>query len=400
MSLHWENWSESVRFKANHLARPGSIEELQEIIHESSLHHRHVRPIGSSHSSTQIFETDDTLLSLENIKGLLSSDPSKNEATLFSGTTILEMGELLHDVGLAPHNLGDVALQRIAGAISTGTHGTGEKLGNLSTMLIGGKFINGMGEIISFGTDTPELLKAARVSLGMLGIFTEMKLRLQPNYKLTRKEYFTTFESCIKHLPDLISKNRHFDFYWYPRSDEVKLRIMNPPGEGMEDISWAKLDEKHTDWASKILHKHTNLENKFEEMEYELPFEKGAACFLKIRERILERWRPIVAWRVLYRTIAEDDSYLSPAFKRKSVSISLHQNAGLPYQDFFLDMEPIFKEFDGRPHWAKKHSMKFDEISPLYPKLKDFLEIRNEFDPHGVFLSPYLKSLMGLGKSL
>src|SRR5690606_9150352 len=108
----------------------------------------------------------------------------------------------------------------------------------------------------------------------------------------------------------------------------------------------------------------------------EVPFEKGVECFLKVRQRILSRWRRLVGWRVLYRTIAADDTFLSPAFGRKTVSISIHQNAGLPYQEFFLDIEPIFKSFDGRPHWAKKHSMKYDEIKHLYPKLNEFLGFR------------------------
>lgn len=391
MSVQWENWSGSIIFKAHKLIRPKSEEEVMDIIRDASLKGRTLRVKGSSHSSMPLFVTDDTLISLERMRGVISHDTQTSTADCLPGTTIKTLGDELLLRHLSPPNLGDVALQHIAGAIGTGTHGTGVGLGNLSTMLIGGKLINGNGELITIEETDTHLLNACRVSLGLLGIFTEMKLSLQPLYKLERKEWFVPFLKFIDHIEELINQNRHMDFYWYPRNDLVKIRTMNHPGQGVMNVSEALLDEEKIDYAQNILHKHTEIKNKFEEMEYELPFEEGVKCFLKVRDRVLKKWRKLVGWRLLYRTIKEDDSYLSPAFGRKTVSISLHQNSSLPYKEFFQDIEPIFRDHQGRPHWAKKHNLTKKELRSLYPKWDHFVELREKFDPKGVFLNSYLK---------
>lgn len=389
--LHWENWSGSLRFQPHQLAEPENEGDVVALVHWARKHQRHLRAVGSSHSSTQILETDDTLVSLKHIKGV--RDYKGVQATVGAGSVLKELGDQLLEIGLAPVNLGDVALQTIGGAIGTGTHGTGRTLGNLSTMLVGGRLVNGKGEIVTFSEQTPDILQAARVSLGMLGIFTDMRLKLLPAYKLRRTEYFTTVRPCMENLDALINENRNFDFYWYPRSDEIKLRVLNEPGQGMNDIPWAKCVEDHVGWAEDVLHKHTDMTNRFDEMEYLLPAEAGPDCFMEIRERMRAQWRRIVAWRLLYRTISADDAFISPAYGRPSVSISVHQNAGLPFQDFFADIEPIMRAYGGRPHWAKKHTMKAADLKALYPEWQRFLDIRGQMDPDGIFMSPYLREL-------
>lgn len=129
-------------------------------------------------------------------------------------------------------------------------------------------------------------------------------------------------------------------------------------------------------------------------MEYALPAEAGPECFQEIRKIIKERHRKHVAWRVLYRTVAPDEAYLSPSHKRQTVTISLHQNNTLPFWDYFKSIEPVFRAYDGRPHWAKKHTLKAKELQPLYPEWTRFRKIRQTLDPNGVFLNPYLKDLL------
>ncbi|SCY70282.1 FAD/FMN-containing dehydrogenase [Nitrosospira sp. Nl5] len=393
MGLAWENWSGSLRFRPYHLSLPASESEVLWLVQKALRHRRRLRPVGASHTSMPLYSTDDTLVSLEKMSGVIHHDEKASTARCLPGTTMLTLGKELLDRKLSPINLGDVALQQIAGAIGTGTHGTGMKIGNLSTMLVGGRLVTGKGEVLSFSENDSELLKAMRVSLGMLGIFTELKLKLLPLYRLRRREWFTTFFSLTNHLDDLCLHNRNFDFYWYPRSDEVKIRTLNFPDEGKMNVPGAKLDEDWEDWAQNILHKHTKLKNRFDEMEYDVPFAEGPSCFLKIRERILSRWRRSVCWRLLYRTIEADDSYLSPATGRRSVSISLHQNAGLPYEEYFRDIEPILLSHGGRPHWAKKHTLKKEDLKKLYPAWDKFFDLRRKLDPEGLFLNPYLEEL-------
>jgi FAD/FMN-containing dehydrogenase len=130
-------------------------------------------------------------------------------------------------------------------------------------------------------------------------------------------------------------------------------------------------------------------------MEYALPAEQGLACFREVRLRIKERWRQRVGWRILYRTIAADDAYLSLAYGRATTTISLYQKNTQPFWDFFRDIEPIFRAHGGRPHWGKKHSLEADALRPLYPEWDRFLAIRQGVDPAGVFLNPYLRGLLG-----
>jgi FAD/FMN-containing dehydrogenase len=396
----WTNWSGSIRFRPASIECPHDEDELAAIVRRARDNGRTVRVIGSGHSSTGILETDNVLISMEHFTGLIGHDHAAREAVVGAGTTIEELGPSLLDVGLGPHDLGDVATQTVAGAIGTGTHGTGRHLKNLSSMLAGGRMVTGEGRIVDFaGEDDPELLHAARVALGTLGIFTQVRLKLVRAYRLVRREYCTTIDACMAHFDELIAVNRNVDFYWYPRSDEVKLRLLNPPGGGSRELPFAAQVEEQAGWAHEIIPKHSNIPHRFEEMEYALPFEAGPACFEVVRRRVKQRWRAIAGWRLLYRLVAADDAWLSPCYGRPTVTISLHQNSGLPWQDYFSDIEPIFRDFGGRPHWAKKHTLGAEDLRPLYPRWDRFMATRAACDPDGVFISPYLAGLFGIERS-
>jgi FAD/FMN-containing dehydrogenase len=292
-------------------------------------------------------------------------------------------------------NLGDLKVQTVAGAIGTGTHGSGKHLPNLAATLIGGRLVTGTGKIVEFSAERDvDLGRAARVSLGALGVLTALRVKLEKVYRLRRREWCARTDDCPAHLQELIDENRNFDFYWYPRRDEAKLRMLNRPEHAVRDWPFAKLLDDYEGWSDEVLSKRREL--RFEEMEYALPAEAGPDCFREVRKRMLERHRQNVGWRALYRTTAADDAFLSNANGRATVNISLHQNASLPYWGFFNDMEPIFRAHGGRPHWGKKHTLKAPELLELYPHWHDFLKVRSEMDPGGVFLSTPLRELLGV----
>lgn len=388
----WSNWSGSIKFSPQRIETPESEDELAALVSDAAAQGRRVRVTGAGHSSSPLVETPELLVSLEKLTGLVSHDTAASEAVLWSGTRIEDAGKALLDVGLAMHNTGDIDQQFIGGAVGTGTHGTGHALQNLSAMLIGGRLITSSGAIKEFSIERdPNLVQAARVSLGALGIFTHMRLRLLPAFKLHRQEWCARVDQCLANLDELIATNRNFDFYWYPRSDRAKLRTLNLPGQD-HTIPYAELVLDETDWSALVLPKKRTL--KFDEMEYALPAEAGPSCFQEIRKRVKAKHRKEVAWRTLYRTVAPDDAYLSPAHGRDTVTISLHHNAGLPYEQYFNDIEPIFRDHGGRPHWGKKHNLTADELRPLYPKWDAFQECREQLDPDGTFISPYLRKLL------
>ncbi|MHB0957196.1 MAG: D-arabinono-1,4-lactone oxidase [Pirellulaceae bacterium] len=393
MSRPWSNWSGSVRFEPARFETPADEGELAAIVRRAREQGRVVRPVGAGHSSSPFVETDGVLVSLERFRNVEPLDVA-HEATVGAGTTIKEMSEQLLRAGLALHNLGDVDMQHAAGATATGTHGTGKDQPILAAAVVAVRMVTAAGEVATFSREQhPDVLRAARVSLGMLGIYTALRLRLVPAFELRRRQWCAHVEDCLAHLDELVANHRNFDFYWYPRRDEVRMRTWNPPDEGPDSLPYARCIEDTIGPSGQVLPGHSGITRKFEETEYSVPAEAGPACFREVRERVRRRHRKWVCWRTLYRTVAADDACLSHAFGRATVTISLHQNASLPYKEYFADVEPILRAYGGRPHWGKKFSLTGEELRPLYPMWDFFCEVRRRLDPENRFLSPYLRSL-------
>lgn len=391
------NWSGSLRFRPARIEAPADESAVKAIVEQAIAQHRTLRPIGSGHSSTGIIATDDILVSLENITGIHGTDEERLRARVGAGSVLTDLGEPLHEAGLTMPNFGDVATQTAAGALGTGTHGSGRDLQNLSMIMVGGRLVTGTGEVKAFSAERdPDLLRALRVSFGTLGILTEIEMQLDRTYDLHRREWCTRIDECLDRLDAMSRENRNFDFYWYPRSGEAKLRCLNERGKSPDYSAFARLVMDRIGPPYKVIPQHSGLPHRFDEMEYALPAEAAPECFRIVRKRVKDKWRRSVGWRLLYRFIKSDDTWLSEAHGRETATISLHQNSSLPFSDYFADIEPIFREYGGRPHWAKKHSMRAEQLAPLYPQWERFIALRREFDPHGVFLTPYLRELLGI----
>lgn len=388
------NWSGSLRFIPGWQVWPATEEAVCTYVKDAAARSRKIRVAGSGHSSSALVQTPDILMSMRDHRGLIDYDSRSSRATVGAGTILHDLGSILHGVGLGMQNLGDVDTQTIAGVIGTGTHGSGRKLQNISATLVGVRAVTGTAEVVDWSAEEhPDLIDAARVSMGLLGIFTAVRLQLEPTYRLRRREYGARTDDCLTHLDELADTHRNFDFYWYPRRDEVKLRTLNPPEAPPPQLPFARCIKDEEGFSHEIIAREREL--KFEELEYFVPAAAGPACFQEIRQRILEHHRRHVGWRVLYRLIASDRGYLSPVHGRDSVAISVHQNASLPYQDYFDDIEPILRAHDGRPHWGKKHSLQGAGLASLYPRWADFMKLRRALDPHGVFLTEAMARLLG-----
>ena len=368
MPARWHNWSRSVSFEPARHLRPRDADELAAIVREAHARGGQVRVVGAGHSSNGILVGEDTLVSLEHMTGVVHADRARCEARVRAGSTLQALGRARYGHDLALPNYGDIATQTIGGAIGTGTHGAGLTQPNLSAMLIG----------------------------GTLGVFTEFTLALVPAFDVERREYACGTDAALAHLDALVAENRSFDFYWYPRRDDVKLRLVNPVGGGVDPHD-ARLLTKTDGYGHHVIPTHTGIPHRFEESEYALPADAGVACFRAVRERVLARWRHLVGWRLLYRTVRSDDADLSPEHGRDTVTISLHQNSTLPWRDYFADIEPIFLAHGGRPHWAKKHNQTAESLASRYPRWSAFARVREVFDPEGVLLTPYLRTLLGVG---
>jgi FAD/FMN-containing dehydrogenase len=213
----WSNWSGSVRCEPQRIERPSSEGEIAAAVWRAAGAGQIVRVAGSGHSFMPLVACDGLLLSLEDWSGIESYDIDDRQATVRTGTTLHDLGEPLLDLGLAMANLGDIDVQAQGGALGTGTHGTGPELGNLSSRVLALRLVTASGEIAECSQECdPELLRAARVSLGALGVLTAAQLQLVPAYRLHERDWRSTLEECLEQLEERVSATRHFEFFWYP----------------------------------------------------------------------------------------------------------------------------------------------------------------------------------------
>jgi FAD/FMN-containing dehydrogenase len=404
MADSFVNWSGSIAFTPAEYAEPTDEEEVRQLVLRARDAAVPLRPVGAGHSSSPLVRTDGILVSLDRLAGLIDHDLAAHRSTVWAGTRLKSLGEGLYDAGLAMENLGDVDYQSVAGATATGTHGTGIQFGNLSTQVAGVRLITGTGDTLDISAEQhPDLLPAARLSLGALGVITRLTLDVRPRYGLRRRSWCAQVDWTLDHLAELQHTHRNMDFYWYPRSDLTQIRTLNHADQLTRKPPWADRRVPSSDPFARpreiqvgptheTIPRHREL--RFEEIEYTLPSEALPACFAEVRRRIKQRHRREAAWRVLVRTIAADDIFLSNAYGRATSTIACLQNNCLPYEDYFRDMEDIFRDYGGRPHWGKKHWLTARELRPLYPRWDDFQRIRRRLDPDGVFRTPYLARLL------
>ncbi|WP_416903757.1 D-arabinono-1,4-lactone oxidase [Micromonospora echinospora] len=402
MTRSFVNWSGSLAFTPAEHAEPRDEDEVCALVRRARETGTTIRPVGSGHSSSPLVRTDGILVSLDRLSGMISGDGHR--VSVWAGTRLRTLGEGLFDGGLAMDNLGDVDYQSIAGATATGTHGTGLGFGNLSTQIAAVRLVTGAGETLDISReDNPELLPAARLSLGALGVVTRVTLDVQPHFELHRMSWCAHVDWTLDHLAELQHTNRNMDFYWYPRSDRTQVRVMNrvdetptgrpfTPARVPDSAPLGAPRDSQVGPTHRTIPRHREL--RFEEIEYMLPSEAFPACFTEVRRRIRERHRRVAGWRVLVRSIAPDDIWLSNAYGRPTVTIACLQNVALPYEEYFRDMEAVFRQYGGRPHWGKKHWLTARELRPLYPRWDDFQAVRRRLDPDGIFLTPDLARLL------
>ncbi len=396
MTSTWSNFSGAIVCQPESIVFPRSEDEVATVVREAAANGRVVRVVGTGHSSTGIVGTDEVLMSLDRLSGLVSHERDTLRAKLFAGTKLYAVGALLREVGLSMANLGDINVQAIAGAVGTGTHGTGRTLGNIPSNVTGIRMVNGKGDVVVCDGGDADLLRAARVSIGSLGIFTEIDVQCLAAFRLHERTWVEPIAETMERLETRIAENRSYEFFWMPANDQTYNKTLNVTTE--ESIAGNPraaigTEGERIGWSADII--PSIRENKFHEMEYAIPAEAGPECFNRIRERFLARHADKVQWPIEYRTVAADDAMLSPHGGRASVTISLHQAAHLPFEEFFEDIQPIFWEYSGRSHWGKFNTMDRAQLRAVYPEWDAFGAIRERTDPHGRFLSPYLKSILG-----
>ena len=424
----WKNWSGYVESPRTPVLTPDSGPALAAVLADAARGGKPVRMVGAGHSFSPLVASDGVIVSLDKLQGIVGVDTATGIARVQAGTRLFALGGALAERGLAMENLGDINVQSIAGATSTGTHGTGLAFGNLATQVAALKFVTADGREVSASPDeNPDLFAGGRIGLGSLGALTELSLRLVPAFRLKLERGRMSLDDCLAQADALVAANRQFEFYWLPHTETVLTKKWNVTDAPVDEVGFGR-------WVSDVL-----LENiafgalckvgkavpamcpplsrfcaslvsaseqvdaswsmlstvravRFNEMEWSVPAARGADALREIKALISRREFPLM-FPLEYRWVKGDDIWLSPNFGRDSVHISVHQYVGMPHEAYFDAVQAICLNHGGRPHWGKVHSLKAAQLSRLYPRWDDFLALREKMDPAGVFLTPYLRGL-------
>lgn len=385
----WSNWSGRIRAQPTDIVTPTSEDELCAIVAGATATGRRVCVRGTGHSNTPLCATDDISIAPDGMCDVIDIQPGAGTARVRAGTVLHDLAGELQRAGCALHNLGDIDVQTIAGAVGTATHGTGPSLGNLASTVVGARVVLADGEIVVCdAAHRPDLFAALLPSLGAVGAISELTLAIRPTYRLHERIWFGDGAAILETLDEHIGATRHYEFFWHPHRDLAEHKALaetDAAPSPLPDRKRERIDHWHHVLPSR-------RELRFNEMEYAVPFADGPDAFRRVRQRMLERW-PEVEWPVEYRTVKSDDLWLSPHSGRPTVTISIHQGADLDCDELFTDIESILRDHGGRPHWGKVNSATRADLAGLYDRWRQWWEVRDSADPSGTFLNPYLASL-------
>ncbi|PEI48009.1 D-arabinono-1,4-lactone oxidase [Bacillus pseudomycoides] len=425
----WRNWAGNVEGNPQYTMYPKNIQDVIEVVKFAKEQGKRIRVVGSGHSFTPLVQTEEILISLDEIQGIVDVDSQSFIVEVWGGTKLYNLGKLLEDKGYAQENLGDIDSQSIAGAISTGTHGTGIQFGSLATQVVEVTAVLASGEIIVCSEkENPEFWKAFQLSLGMLGIIVKVKLKVIPAYSLIYESRKESFSTVINKL-EKYKQHRHFEFFVFPYSDDVQVKITNETAEKGIDLKWHKIKtelleniafsllSKGCKWIPSISKGVSRLSAKavpstktigpsyqifatsrnvrFYEMEYSVPAQYMKDVVGEIYN-LIEKKKFQVHFPIECRYVKGDDIWISPAYRRDSAYIAVHMYKGMKYAAYFTAIEHIFQKYEGRPHWGKMHTMRYEPLQCVYPKLNSFLEVRGKLDPMGMFLNPYVAKMFSI----
>ncbi|AUH52376.1 FAD-dependent oxidoreductase [Chromobacterium sp. ATCC 53434] len=422
----WRNWSGLQSCTAQALATPGDEAELARLLRAAGAAGTPLRCVGAGHSFTPLVPTAGKLVSLDRMSGLLAQDAAAGTATLLAGTRIAQLARQLDQHGLALRNQPDIDAQSYAGAISTATHGTGARLQALHADALALRLVTPAGEIVDCGGGRDDdLLQAARVSLGSLGVIARATIAVVPAYYLKRKLWLMPAQQMLDAAPELARTHRNFEFYYLPFTGYAAAIVhdLAPAGPASrpesQDEDMLRELRRLRDWLGKMpslrrwvaqklidpgmgeqaLDKSwrllsTSRPTRFNETECHVPREAGIACAREVIAR-LER-RDDVFFPMEFRFVQGDDAWLSPFYRRDSCSIAVHAAAGEACDYLVTDLAPIFRKYQGRPHWGKLHAHRAADFAALYPRWNDFLKLRRELDPRGLLLNPHLRGVFGV----
>ena len=427
----WTNFAGDQTCAPAAFERPRNRRELARAIGAARSAGRTVRVAGAGHSFTGAVLTDGTLLSLDRLARVVDVDRASGLVRVEAGIRLGALSEVLWDNGLAFANLGDIDVQSLAGAASTGTHGTGVAHANVSASLRSIELMLADGELVELNADVDrDGWRAARVAIGSLGVITEVTLAAVPAFTLDSVETTAPIEGTLDRFDELVAANDHFGLFTFPHSDLAIVKSSNridsaprprpAPLEWFDDVAMTN----YAFWGICLLGRarpamipalnrltsrlagttrvrdrsyrvfRTPRRVPITEMEYAIPRDVAATAVRAVRA-VAESERFDVPVPIEVRVAAADDALLSPAHERDVCWIAVHQFAGLDFERYFRAVEEVLIGFGGRPHWGKRHFRTAEELRGAYPEWDRFAAVRRRLDPAGTFTNAYVERVLG-----
>lgn len=435
--MQWQNWSGLESTEPGAVLSPSSAEEVAATVVSALEARTTVKMVGSGHSFTGIAVPGDTMLRPDRLTGVIAVDREAMTVTAYAGTRLTVLNAELERLGLSLHNMGDIAEQTLAGAVSTGTHGTGGVTAGLAAQLAGFQLVTGRGEVLTASArDDPELFALGRVGLGALGILTTVTFAVEPLFLLEAQEQPMSWEEAIGSFDEMVADSHHCDMYWFPHTDRMltkrNTRLDADPSEArpvgrvrgwvddellsntvfgaltaaanhapgviprMNQVSARALSARtYSDVAHRVFTSPRRV--VFREMEYAVPREAGLDALREAR-RVVDAsdWR--ISFPVEVRVARADDVALSTAYQRDSMYLAFHTHHHSDWRThtaYLEAMEAIMRDHVGRPHWGKLHTRTAADLAPAYPRFGEFLALRDRLDPDRVFANAYLRRVLG-----
>jgi L-gulono-1,4-lactone dehydrogenase len=431
----WTNWSRELVCRPADRPRPVNTAEVADLVAKAAADGRTVRPVGSGHSFTPLVLTDDVLVDLSAMDAMLHVDRAAHRVRVQAGIRLGELAERLWQRGLSPENLGDIDVQTLAGALSTGTHGTGAELANLASQVEAVQLVDGRGQVHELvrGRDGDTFL-AAIVGLGAVGIVTEVTLRVLPAYTLRGVDLSEPLDDVLDRFHERAGAHRHFEAYAFPYSATAWTRtndvVALPPRPRHPVRAWVddrllttyalegvcrvggrarsaipainRLTSRLAGGSTRVDAAHRIFASprdvRFTEMELSLPRADGVAFVREVLE-VIERERFPVVFPIEMRTTAGDDALLSTSHGRDSMYVAVHNHVGLPFEEYFAAVWELAERYETRPHWGKRHPATAEQLRRRYPAWERFAAVRSSLDPDRVFVNDHLATVLGASRS-
>lgn len=409
----WRNWAGNQSSTPERILQISSEREVRVAINDARRTGSTVRAMGSGHSFTPVVDTTGTLIDMSRLSGVIRTDLQGLNATAWAGTRLRDLGAPLWQAGLAVANQGDYDAQTIAGLTATGTKGSGTAFGSVSSTIRGARLVTGTGDPLDVDDSRPDLLHAVQVSLGLLGIVTQLTLNLVPAYQLRESNAVMCVEDLLELWDEGLATYRHFSFFWMPTDTSHQLYGLPPIPAGHCYVKMLQAEpcdpSLNDDYASVVgevgsrigrahlVYPDVSCDDQatFDELEYMVPANEARDAFQAVRTLMRERF-PHEHSPIQIRWQRADNAFLSAHYHRDTASVSVSGYLGTDYQPFLRAVDNELQQFDARPHWGKTHFLTAERIQDLYPALGEFLGLREQLDPDAVFVNQHFRDLFRL----